>query len=181
MKLYTKVGDDGKTSLVGGERVAKSGPRVNAYGTVDETNAALGAVVAGCRDAELAAILRQIQSDLLVLGSQLATPDGHAPGLMINDTQVAQLERWIDAACEEVDPFAGFVLPGGSETAAALHLARTVCRRAERLTIALSEEQHVEQAARIYLNRLSDLLYALARQANHRAGVPETPWIAPKS
>jgi len=181
MKLYTKHGDDGSTGLVGGERVVKCDVRVEAYGHVDETNAAIGAAIASCKDAEIAEGLRRIQSDLFVLGSELATPEGNVPRTRISPADIAALEAWIDLACEEVPPMRNFVLPGGCALAAALHLARTVCRRAERATVLLSKSQTVARDAVIYLNRLSDLFFALARQANHRAGVADTPWIAPKT
>ena len=180
MKLYTKGGDDGTTELMGGTRVPKSDLRVAACGGVDETGAAIGMVVARCNDDEVSAILRRIQSDLFVLGAQLATPAGGRPKIEIADTHIARLERWIDAACDEVPPPKGFALPGGSETAAGLHLARTVCRRAERAAVAAAGQESVGRSALVYLNRLSDLLFALACQANHRAGVPETPWTAPE-
>ena len=180
MKLYTKQGDDGSTGLIGGTRVPKNDPRVAAYGEVDETNAAIGVVIAGCGNEETAATLRRVQAELFVLGSQLATPPGDQPKLVIGEAQVRQLEHWIDAASAEVSPLRNFILPGGSETAAGLHLARTVCRRAERAVVALAELQPVDQSAIVYLNRLSDLLFALARQANKRAKVVDIPWTPPK-
>jgi cob(I)alamin adenosyltransferase len=181
MRLYTKQGDDGSTGLIGGTRVHKNDPRVDAYGEVDETNAAIGVVIAGCRDDEMVASLRQIQSEMFILGSQLAAAaEGDAP-VRIQEEHVAQLERWIDAASAESPPLRNFVLPGGSPTAAALHLARTVCRRAERAVVTLAQQQPVSPTVVIYLNRLSDLLFAWARLANHRAGVPDIPWIAPRA
>ncbi|MDO8629807.1 MAG: cob(I)yrinic acid a,c-diamide adenosyltransferase [Phycisphaerales bacterium] len=180
MMLYTKTGDDGSTGLIGGPRVSKCDPRVAAYGEVDEINAAIGVVVAGCADAQIVDRLRRIQSELFVIGAELATPDGQMPNPRIGDAQVAQLERWIDEASAGTPPLRNFVLPGGTFAAASLHLARTVCRRAERAVVSLSQHHSVSRTVVIYLNRLSDLLFALARLANHRADVPEIPWTAPK-
>ena len=181
MKLYTKQGDDGHTGLFGGGRVPKNDARVCAYGEVDECNSAIGVVIAKGADVEMVTMLRQVQSELFTLGAELAAAGGRSPGVKIGDAHVAQLERWIDTADKEMPPLKNFVLPGGTETAAALHLARTVCRRAERTTVALSLQQTVRPAVIIYLNRLSDLLFALARLANHQTGVADIPWIAPKS
>ncbi|MEK7710778.1 MAG: cob(I)yrinic acid a,c-diamide adenosyltransferase [Planctomycetota bacterium] len=180
MMLYTKTGDDGSTGLIGGPRVSKCDPRVAAYGEVDETNAAIGVVVAGCADAQIVDRLRRIQAELFVIGAELATPDGQMPNPRIGDAQVAQLERWIDEASAETPPLRNFVLPGGTFVAASLHLARTVCRRAERAVVSLSRRHSVSRTVVIYLNRLSDLLFALARLANHRADVPDIPWTVPK-
>lgn len=181
MKLYTRHGDNGHTALFGGAHVPKSDPRVCAYGEVDECNAAIGVIIAQCAEDEIVDMLRQIQSELFTLGAELATAEGHTAGPGIDDAHIAQLEHWIDAASQKVSPLRNFVLPGGTETAAALHVARTVCRRAERATVALSVQQSVRPAVVIYLNRLSDLLFALARLANHKTGVADIPWIAPKS
>ncbi len=180
MKLYTKRGDDGDTLLLGGTRVPKNDLRVVAYGEVDETNAAIGVVVAACGDDEVVTTLRQIQAELFMLGAELATPEGRdAPDPGIGDSHVAALERRIDVASDEVAPLQSFVLPGGTEVAAALHLARTVCRRAERATVTLAREQTVRPLVMAYLNRLSDLLFALGRLVNHRAGVADIPWSPP--
>ncbi len=178
MKVYTKGGDDGSTGLFGGQRVPKDDVRVSAYGQVDEVNSALGLAVAACNDEGTLSVLQRIQGELLILGSELAYPEGQRKGLMIEDAHVAQLERWIDEASEELEPLTNFILPTGSETAARLHFARTVCRRAERAVATLSREQHVDRAVSIYLNRLSDLLFVFARRANHRAGVPDVAWNA---
>ena len=179
MKLYTKRGDDGSTGLIGDARVSKHDARVAAYGGVDEINAAIDMAISGCEDDETADVLRRIQSDLFALGAELATQQGRHPDTAIEDSQIVQLERWIDEACDEIEPLGSFILPGGCETAARLHLARTVCRRAERAAVTLSREQEVGPAALVYLNRLSDLLVALARRANHRAGIADVPWKAP--
>lgn len=178
MKLYTKTGDDGSTGLFGGARVQKNDCRVTAYGTVDETNAAIGLCAAVCTREETLSLLRQIQSDLFILGGELATAAGATPKVAIADDRIAQLERWIDEACADVPPLKTFVLPGGCELAARLHYGRTVCRRAERDVVSLTQKETVSSAVVIYLNRLSDLLFALARAANHRAGVADIPWPA---
>jgi len=180
MKLYTKYGDDGSTGLIGGTRVPKNDPRVAAYGDVDETNAAIGVLIANCDDDETVAALRHIQAELFVLGAELATPAGEQPRFRVGESHVKQLEHWIDAASAEVAPLRNFVLPGGTATAAGLHLARTVCRRAERAVVGLAQMQPVGQWAIVYLNRLSDLLFALARQANKRSSVEDIPWHPPK-
>jgi cob(I)alamin adenosyltransferase len=179
MKLYTKRGDNGSTGLIGDARVSKHDLRVAAYGGVDEINATIGIVISACEDDETADVLRRIQSDLFILGAELATPPGKDPDTAIEDSRIAQLERWIDEASGEIEPLGGFILPGGCETAARLHLARTVCRRGERAAVALAMEEKVGRAALVYLNRLSDLLFALARRANRRAGIADVPWKAP--
>lgn len=180
MKLYTGQGDDGTTSLGSGARVSKNDLRVGAYGEVDEANAVIGLAIAWSRDAEAVVKLRQVQSELLTLGSQLAHPEGgDVPGA-IGEQHCARIEEWIDAATEELPPVKSFVLPGGAETAAGLHYARTVCRRAERAVAALAERESVSRFVLVYLNRLSDYLFALARQANHRAGVHDMIWMAPE-
>lgn len=180
MKLYTKSGDDGSTGLFGGPRVPKCDPRVDAYGEVDEANAAIGVALAACTDKQIAERLLQIQADLFVVGAELATPAGHKPPNTISPSQSTQLEQWIDEACGETQPLRTFVLPGGTFIAAALHLARTVSRRAERAVVLLSQQEEVSSAAIIYLNRLSDLLFAWARLVNHRAGVADIPWNPPQ-
>jgi cob(I)alamin adenosyltransferase len=185
MKIYTRTGDRGETALFGGQRVRKDNVRVDAYGDVDELNSVLGLAglyVEQAGDAELARHLRDIQADLFTLGANLATPapeDGGRPNAhvpILSQERVAEMERWIDAADAELEPLKNFVLPGGTESAAMLHLARTVCRRAERRVVTLSYEAHIEQDVIVYLNRLSDLLFTLARLANRRAGTPDVPW-----
>ncbi len=180
MKLYTKRGDDGTTGLLGGSRLAKSDPRVAAYGEVDEINAAIGVVLATCQDEEAAGMLRGIQSDLFVLGSELATGIDKTPAVAIQEAQVTQLERWIDKITAETKPLKQFILPGGTQTAAGLHFARTICRRAERTTVALAAGEPLGRWTLAYLNRLGDLLFALARWANKREGRADIPWVAPK-
>jgi cob(I)alamin adenosyltransferase len=180
-RIYTRTGDDGETGLFGGGRVPKSDIRVRAYGEVDELNAVLGWVLARLPDSEseVAERLTLVQGDLFALGAHLATPEGarsraHLPPLPAD--RPASFETWIDRAEEELPTLRSFILPGGTEAGAALHLGRTVCRRAERAVVALAAEETVEPEVLVYLNRLSDLLFDLARLVNHRAGVPETPW-----
>ncbi len=180
-KIYTRTGDRGDTGLFGGGRVPKSDPRVEAYGRVDEVNALLGMVVAALDgDTQLAARLRRVQNDLFDLGADLATPEGSAyrdrlPQL-VEEADWRRLEGWLDEYDAECPPLTSFVLPGGSEAAARAHYARTVCRTAERALVALSHAEHVRPDNLIYLNRLSDLLFVVARRINARAGVAETPW-----
>jgi cob(I)alamin adenosyltransferase len=178
VKLYTRTGDSGETSLFDGTRARKNDPRVDAYGEVDELNAWLGFVRAGANTAAFAADLAAIQRDLFALGAQLADPgEKLAPRVTkaaIGDEHVERLERLIDRVDGEVPPLRHFVLPGGTPAGAALHLARTVCRRAERRIVALSPP--VDPVLVRYVNRLSDLLFALARVVNHRAGRPESEW-----
>lgn len=177
MKIYTRTGDDGTTGLLGPGRVLKSAARVEAYGQVDELNAALGvarARGAGTLDADLA----RIQSQLFQLGAELATtaPDLLAKLARLGDPDVAALEHVIDRLDAGLPPLRRFVLPGGAPLAAELHRARTVCRRAERALVALAQSESVEPRLVVYLNRLADLLFVMARWCNHEAGVAETEW-----
>lgn len=181
MKLYTRRGDDGTTGLLGGKRVSKDDVRVRAYGAVDEINATVGWVLAACQFDDITEMLTAIQSDLFVLGAALATADGRRSEVAIGKERVTCLERWIDHATAEVSPLTAFILPGGSELAGRLHLARTVCRRAEREVVHLATLQPVEAASSAYVNRLSDLLFALARCANARMGLPDIPWKKPQT
>ena len=180
MKIYTKRGDDGTTGLFGGPRVQKDDLRVSAYGDVDELNSVLGV----CRtdlhtDAEIEGLLGRIQSELFTLGAGLATPDPAAAPKdvpVIGPAHVEAMEKEIDRFDTELAPLKTFVLPAGSRGSAMLHVARTTCRRAERAVVGLSRESVVPAHAVEYLNRLSDLLFTLARAANHRARVAEVPW-----
>jgi cob(I)alamin adenosyltransferase len=178
MKIYTKTGDAGETSLFGGLRVRKSDPRVAAYGDVDELNAQLGLARATGTDAEIDTELQQLQRDLFALGAQLADPTdkiaSHVSKAVIDDGDVARLEQLIDALESGLPPLRHFILAGGCVSGAVLHVARAVCRRAERGMVAL--EPAVDPMLLRYINRLSDLLFVLARTANHRAGAAETPW-----
>ncbi|HET6228643.1 MAG TPA: cob(I)yrinic acid a,c-diamide adenosyltransferase [Longimicrobiaceae bacterium] len=186
MKIYTKTGDRGETGLFGGQRVPKDHARVEAYGDVDELNSLLGVTCAQLEAegaGEIVAGLRGIQAELFTVGANLATPrpeDGgrenaHIPAL--REGGIEAMERWIDAAETEMEPLKSFILPGGTAAAASLHLARTVCRRAERRVVHLSHEAAVPGEMVRYLNRLSDLLFTLARLANRRAGVGDVPWV----
>jgi cob(I)alamin adenosyltransferase len=184
MKIYTRTGDDGETGLFGGDRVPKSDLRVAAYGTVDEANAVLGVARAALRraatiDEALDREIGALQSALFDLGADLATPlDAKARTVVraIDADDVTALEGRIDALDAELEPLTSFVLPGGEEGAAALHQARAVVRRAERDTVALAETAAINPHALRYLNRLSDLLFTLARVVNARAGRPDVPW-----
>lgn len=183
MKIYTKGGDAGETSLFGGQRVRKDASRVEAYGAVDELNAILGLAVAELEDKDLIELLRVIQASLFDLGGELATPDveerqerGKAMP-RVSEPDVAEFESWIDRLEGELEPLRSFVLPGGARAAALLHLARTICRRAERRVVSLSEKEAVQPVVLRYLNRLSDLLFVLARVVNRRRGVVEPTWV----
>jgi cob(I)alamin adenosyltransferase len=183
VKIYTKRGDRGETSLLGNVAVAKDSPRVVAYGEVDELNASLGVVRAlatGDSDGELDAILAGLQATLFEVGAELATPPGvtSKASLPIGDAEVALLESIIDRLQGELEPQKHFVLPGGTPAAALLHQARTVCRRAERTVVSLAAVEAVSSAVVVFLNRLSDLLFVMARIANARAGAGDVPWIA---
>ena len=181
MKIYTKTGDQGETGLFAGGRVAKDDLRVEAYGAVDELNAVIGLVRAGPVDAAIDAALHRIASELFALGADLATPldAGAAWVVRVDEAMIARLEAEIDRYEEELEPLKRFILPGGSPAGAALHLARTVCRRAERRTVTLAHGTPINDAALRYLNRLSDWLFVAARLANKRAGQPEESWISP--
>ncbi len=196
-RIYTRTGDAGETGLFGGQRVPKDSNRVEAYGAVDELNASIGAVRASISSIaseapahliDIDALLHRIQHDLFLLGSDLATPQSSATAATariarMNPQRVDALEEEIDRYEAELQPLKQFILPGGTPQAASLHVARTVCRRAERRAITLvaiaretDSEGDLNPEAIRYLNRLSDLLFVLARAANHRAGVPDVPW-----
>ncbi len=179
MNLYTKTGDDGSTGLFGGQRVPKDDVRVSAYGEVDELNAVIGLAITHVTKDELSDMLKLIQSDLFTLGSELATPSGDRVRISIQASHITQLETWLDRTCAETQDLKSFILPGGCPLAATLHVARGVCRRAERSVVRLSHETTLSSHLIVYLNRLSDLLFALARLANHRQGTAELPWIPP--
>jgi cob(I)alamin adenosyltransferase len=181
MKIYTRTGDLGDTGLFGGGRVPKDHPRVRAYGDVDELNAAIGVARAADPLPRVDEVLLPLQRDLFAIGALLATPDQekmaqHLAKAQLDADRVIQLERAIDACERDLDPLKAFVLPGGTRKAAALHVARTVCRRAERAIVRLQHEEEIPQIVVIYLNRLSDLLFVLARISNRMAGVGEVTW-----
>ena len=180
MKIYTRTGDAGGTALFGGTRVSKADARVAAYGDVDELNACLGIV---CAERELsgdiAGLIEQLQKDLFAIGARLADPTEkiaeRVTKVAVTDADIRRLEEWIDRLEAELPPLRRFILPGGNRTGALLHLSRTVCRRAERAIVALGTD-HVEAHLLAYVNRLSDLLFVMARVVNHRTGQPEVEW-----
>lgn len=184
MKIYTKTGDSGTTGLFAGPRVFKDSPRIAAYGSVDELNAILGMAIQSLSpdSQHLAQTITQIQSDLFSIGAELATPDPVAQGMcLLPEARTGDLERSIDEMEETLPPLKNFVLPGGCPASAALHWARTVCRRAERDVVHLSQQAGIADCGRIiiYLNRLSDWLFVVARQQNAIAGLPDQPWVRP--
>jgi cob(I)alamin adenosyltransferase len=179
VKIYTKTGDAGETSLFDNSRVSKADARVDAYGEVDELNACLGAARAAGLDPEVAALLETVQKALFAVGARLADPSSRIASRVtkaaVADVDVERLEQAIDHFELELPPLRRFILPGGSPAGAQLHLARTVCRRAERRVVALGPDA-VEPAVVVYLNRLSDFLFVAARAVNHRAGIAEVEW-----
>lgn len=180
MKIYTKTGDEGNTSLFGGDRVSKGSERIEAYGTVDELNSLIGV----CRSVntlkEVDSILDEIQNDLFTLGADLATPSKVASKQVtrIKTSDISRLERHIDRIEPQLEPLKSFILPGGNQTAALIHFTRTVCRRAERRVVELSRSEHIDAFPIIYLNRLSDLLFVLARWVNALSNTTETKWTS---
>jgi cob(I)alamin adenosyltransferase len=181
MNIYTRTGDRGETGLFGGGRVPKDDRRVEAYGDVDELNASLGLARAIELMPRVDEVLVPIQRDLFAIGALLATPDPvkmreQLAKARLDEERVAQLEAAIDAGEAELEPLRAFILPGGTPKAAALHVARTVCRRAERRVVTLAHDVEIPELAVMYLNRLSDLLFVLARVANRRAGAGEVTW-----
>ena len=181
MKIYTKTGDTGDTALFGGGRVAKDHVRVRAYGDVDELNSFIGLARATAPEEFFAALLEAIQRDLFSIGGYLATPDPDKvrkalEKAELSSARVTEFEAVIDAADTELPPLRAFVLPGGSQKAAILHVTRVVCRRAERSVVSLARSDDVPPLFLVYLNRLSDLLFTLARVANHRAGMGDVIW-----
>lgn len=179
MKIYTKTGDRGETGLFDGTRVSKADPRIDACGEVDEVNAWLGLARADGVPSDIGEMLDRLQRDLFAVGSALADPRhtiaGHVKKALVKDADVKRLEGWIDALDAALPPLRRFILPGGTRVGGSLHLARTVCRRAERRIISLGPDA-VDRTVLVFLNRLSDLLFVMARSANARAGVPETEW-----
>lgn len=178
MKIYTRTGDKGDTSLFGGQRVPKDALRIEAYGTVDELNSVLGIVRADNAHPDIDRLLEELQNTLFVLGADLATPRSATTKELrrIASSDAEILEREIDVLEAHLQPLTNFILPGGSPVAARLHFARTVCRRAERNAVRLSRNEEIGDDVIIYLNRLSDFLFVLSRFANHTANLPEIPW-----
>ncbi len=183
MKIYTKTGDGGETGLFGGRRVPKDHLRIEAYGTVDELNALLGQARAANGQKEVDELLALLQHHLFVLGADLATPRQGTKASVprLREEDILQLESRIDAMEETLAPLTSFILPGGTPLAASLHVARTVCRRAERHAVALAHVEDIGPQAIPYLNRLSDLLFVLARFVNHISGTPEVKWSPPSN
>ena len=180
MKIYTKTGDNGETGLFGGGRVRKDAPRIEAYGTIDELNALLGVVRAAEIPDEIDHLIRRIQGDLFAIGAELATVDPEKHGThMIGPDEIADLEATIDSLEANLPALTHFILPDGNAAGSSLHFARTVCRRAERLLVHLAEtsDEKFSDDVLIYLNRLGDLLFVVARAVNHAAGVAETKWL----
>lgn len=178
MKIYTKTGDRGETSLYGGKRVAKDSLRIEAYGTVDELNSLLGVCRAFTMAQEVDTLLEELQHDLFTLGADLATPfDTQSSSVRrIQPDDSARLEKHIDSIESSLEPLKNFILPAGNKPASLLHYARTVCRRAERFVVRLSRQEKINEFSIIYLNRLSDLLFVMARWANSLSGTTETKW-----
>ncbi|MDX1946650.1 MAG: cob(I)yrinic acid a,c-diamide adenosyltransferase [Pirellulaceae bacterium] len=182
MKIYTKTGDEGETGLFAGPRVRKDDPRIEAYGTVDELNAALGLARLHPLPPAVETTLLAVQSELFSVGAELATPEPEKHGMdLVGDTHIAALEQAIDALDAQLPPLRRFILPAGSEGACQLHLARGICRRAERRVVTLAHVPEVAVSERIirYLNRLGDYLFVAARAANQAAGVVELEWEKP--
>ncbi|MGM0458001.1 MAG: cob(I)yrinic acid a,c-diamide adenosyltransferase [Bacteroidota bacterium] len=178
MKIYTRKGDTGQTALFGGDTTRKDNIRIHAYGTVDELNSALGMVLSFDISDRGAEILTTVQNDLFIVGATLATPKPEKARIdQVGDAQIKTVEQWIDELEEHLEPLKSFILPGGGGAGSTLHFARTVCRRAERKTVELAENEEIPAEAIIYLNRLSDLLFVLARFENKHQGKKETPWI----
>lgn len=178
-KIYTRTGDDGSTGLGTGERISKTAPRIEAYGTVDELNACIGTVLAAAPCDELVEPLRRIQNELFHLGAELCVPEDHReqmPTPQIEARHVEALEQLIDRLNEPLPPLTNFILPGGSPAAAQLHVARTVCRRAEREVLRLGQQERIGDHALRYLNRLSDALFVMTRVQNRSVGVEDPTW-----
>jgi cob(I)alamin adenosyltransferase len=176
LKIYTKTGDDGTTGLQGGRRVSKSDLRIQAYGAVDEINSILGLVLTHNLDPDVKTLLMQIQNELFVAGSDLSNPDLANQKNRVTESMITNLESHIDKFESELTPLTNFILPGGNVIAAFLHLARTTTRRAETILVDLSKKEQVNQLCQKYLNRLSDLLFVMARLVNKRAGTPDIIW-----
>ncbi len=189
MKIYTKTGDEGMTSLYGGVKVSKANIRIDAYGTTDELNSSIGIVLAEKVEEEVENQLVYIQKLLFVLGAELATPKDKLYlangkpriGKMIQEEDIDQLEKWIDLWELDLPPLNAFILPGGGKAGSHTHLARTICRRAERIVVALSEHEEIRPECPKFLNRLSDYLFVVARVLNQKANIPETQWHPDKN
>ncbi len=176
MKIYTKTGDDGTTGIQGGKRISKSNLRIKAYGTIDELNATIGLVLSKKFDDDIENLLRNIQNDLFVAGSDLSNPDLSNMKNRITKEMVANIEKNIDRLENELPPITNFILPGGHEVASLIHIARTIARRAETIVISLNEKEKVNDECKKFLNRLSDLLFVIARTVNKKNGFNDIIW-----
>lgn len=176
MKIYTKTGDDGTTGLQGGARVSKSNLRIRAYGSVDEINASLGLILSNKIDGDLRDILIKIQNDLFVAGADLSNPDLSNKKNRVTQDMVENLEKKIDILENDLPPISNFILPGGHVIASEVHMSRTIARRAETEVIALDEKEKINDECKKYLNRLSDLLFVIARTVNKRNGIEDIIW-----
>jgi len=176
MKIYTKTGDDGTTGVQGGKRISKSNLRIKAYGTIDELNATIGLVLSKKFDDDIEDLLRNIQNDLFVAGSDLSNPDLSNMKNRITKEMVANIEKNIDRLENELPPITNFILPGGHEVASLIHIARTIARRAETIVISLNEKEKVNDECKKFLNRLSDLLFVIARTVNKKNGFNDIIW-----
>jgi cob(I)alamin adenosyltransferase len=176
LKIYTKTGDDGTTGLQGGRRILKSDFRIMAYGAVDEINSCLGVIISHGLDDDIKDVLTRIQNELFIAGSDLSDPNLDNKKNRVTESMILNLEKNIDRFEEELPPLANFILPGGHKTASYLHLARTISRRAETQVIALTKQEQISPICQKYLNRLSDLLFVLARTVNKRSSTQDTVW-----
>ena len=176
VKIYTKTGDDGTSGLIGGSRVKKTNERITAYGAVDEVNSAIGVVLSYDIDPDIRGSLVKIQNDLFVVGADLANPDLKVQSNRVTDEMITHLEGEIDRLESEISPITYFILPGGNTPASQIHLARAICRRAEVTIVKVSEQEPVNKSCQIYVNRLSDLLFTIARTINHRKKIKDTAW-----
>ncbi|MDE1841488.1 MAG: cob(I)yrinic acid a,c-diamide adenosyltransferase [Thaumarchaeota archaeon] len=176
MKIYTKTGDDGTTGLIGNKRVKKSSPRIESYGMVDELNASIGIILSSKLEKDIRVLLTKIQNDLFVVGADLANPDLKKNSNRVTSEMVSYLEKEIDRLEEKLSPITYFILPGGNLIASQVHLARTICRRAETHMVHLSESEDLNNTCLIYMNRLSDLLFVIARTINKRKKISDIDW-----
>ena len=176
VKIYTKTGDDGSTGLIGGNRIRKSNPRIIAYGTVDELNSSLGIVLSLKLDTDIADLLTKIQNDLFVVGADLANPDLKNASNRVTDDMVEFLESNIDKLEKELNPISYFILPGGDQIASQVHMARAISRRAETSIVYLAEIEEINKTCKIYINRLADLLFVIARIINKRKMIKDIAW-----
>lgn len=176
VKIYTKTGDDGTTGLIGGARVKKTNSRIAAYGAVDEINSAIGIALSSEIDSDLREMLTRIQNDLFVVGADLANPDSASSSMRVTEKMTGYLEESIDALESALKPITYFILPGGNAVAAQIHFARAVCRRAEVKIIEVSDTENLNRECQVYVNRLSDLLFVMARAINHRNSTGDIAW-----